>query len=283
VVAWVGLAALAERLLDLPLRDLFSATAARSVASFAASTWPPDLSPGFLRELAPAALVTLAVSVLGTALAAAMGLWLAYPAAWRVQALRRGAGPPALARRLAVELVSWTARALLNLGRTLPELLWALLLIFAVGLGPFAGALALGVHTAGVLGRLYAEVLEEVPAGPVRALESAGASMAAASAFAVLPQAAPQLLAYTLYRWEVAIRASAVMGVVGAGGIGQLLHVSLSLFHHHRTLTLVAVIVAMVSAVDLLSGWLRRRVLEGPARPEAAAPPDGAPAVADAW
>jgi phosphonate transport system permease protein len=283
VVAWAGLVVLAGRFLHLPLRDLFSAATVRGMASFAASTWPPDLTPGFLREVAPAVLVTLAVSILGTALAAAMGLVLAYPAAWRVQALRRGAGPLTLPRRLAVELVSWTARALLNLGRTLPELLWALLLIFAVGLGPFAGALAVGVHTAGVLGRLYAEVLEEVPAGPARALESAGASAAAVSAFAVLPQAAPQLVAYTLYRWEVAIRASAVMGVVGAGGIGQLLHVSLGLFHHHRTLTLVAVIVAMVTAVDLVSGWLRRRVLDGPVRQEAAAPRVGAPAVADAW
>jgi phosphonate transport system permease protein len=284
VAAWAGLAAAAAAFLDLPLGDLFSFATARSAASFAASTWPPDLDPAFLREIAPAAVATLAVSVLGTSLAAAIGILLAYPAAFRVHTLRGSA--PSRGRRAAIEAASWTARALLNLGRTLPELLWALLLIFAVGLGPFAGALALGIHTAGVLGRLYAEVLEEVPAGPVRALETAGAPAPSVSAFAILPQATAQLVAYTLYRWEVAIRASAVLGIVGAGGIGTLLHVSLNLFHHHRTLTLVAVIVLMVTAVDLFSGWLRRRILEGPAPagapPEARAVPGG-PAVADAW
>ncbi|HET6922140.1 MAG TPA: ABC transporter permease subunit, partial [Anaeromyxobacteraceae bacterium] len=140
---------------------------------------------------------------------------------------RLGAGAGSRARRAGLAAVAWTARGLLNLGRTLPELLWALVLIFAVGLGPFAGALALGIHTAGVLGRLYAETLEEVATPPVDALRAAGASGAAASVFAVLPQAFPQLVAYTLYRWEVNIRASAVLGVVGAGGLGGLLHVSL--------------------------------------------------------
>ena len=286
VAAWAGLAALAAAFLDLPLKDLLSSATARSVASFAASMWPPDLDPAFLREIAPAAVGTLAVSILGTAIAAALGILLAYPAAWRVHALRRSGGARSPARRVAMEAASWTARALLNLGRTLPELLWALVLIFAVGLGPFAGALALGIHTAGVLGRLYAEVLEEVPGGPVQALENAGAPGLAVSAFAVLPQATAQLVAYTLYRWEVAIRASAVLGIIGAGGIGALLHVSLNLFHHHRTLTLVAVIVGMVTLVDLFSGWLRRRILEGPA-PEGAPPEPravpGGPAVADAW
>jgi phosphonate transport system permease protein len=171
----------------------------------------------------------------------------------------------------------------LNLGRTLPELLWALVLIFAVGLGPFAGALALAIHTAGVLGRLYAEALEEVPAAPLAALREAGAGDAAASAFAVLPQAFPQLVAYTLYRWEVNIRASAVLGVVGAGGLGGLLHVSLNLFHHHRTLTLLAVVVLLVTAVDLLSGAIRRRILEGPAERTEARPEPEAAAMVDAW
>ncbi|HSN89605.1 MAG TPA: ABC transporter permease subunit [Anaeromyxobacteraceae bacterium] len=284
--AWAGLAALAAAFLDLPVADLLSVRASRDMGRFAAALWPPDLDPAFLRQIAPAALGTLAVSVLGTAIAAALGILLAWPAAWRVEALRPGGGGPSPARRVAMGAASWTARAVLALGRTLPEMLWALLLVFAVGLGPFAGALALGIHTAGVLGRLYAEALEEVPSGPVEALRNAGADFPAVSAFAVLPQAAAQLAAYTLYRWEVAIRASAVLGIVGAGGIGALLHVSLGLFHHHRTLTLVAAIVLMVTAVDLFSGWLRRRILEGPA--PAGAPPEprawpGGPAVADAW
>jgi phosphonate transport system permease protein len=264
-------------LLDLPFRELLSPASLRAAGAFARDSWPPDLDPAFLREIAPAAAETLAVSLLGTALAAVIGLALAWPAARRLHASEGGR-----ARRAAGAAVAWAARGALNLGRTLPELLWALLLVFAVGLGPFAGALALGIHTAGVLGRLYAEALEEVPLGPGDALRAAGASSAAVSAFAVLPQAFPQLVAYTLYRWEVNIRASAVLGVVGAGGLGQLLHVSLSLFHHHDTLTLVAVVVVLVTAVDLLSGALRRRILEGPAQPGRLAPePVSAPV--DAW
>ncbi|HEY6001886.1 MAG TPA: phosphonate ABC transporter, permease protein PhnE [Anaeromyxobacter sp.] len=263
--------------LDLPVRQLASLAALRSVGAFFASGWPPDLDPGFLRRVAPAVAETLAVSVLGTAIAAVLGFGLAWLAALRL----RPEGGSGRAARTARVAAAWAARGALNLGRTLPELLWALVLIFAVGLGPFAGALALGIHTAGVLGRLYYEALEEVATAPAAALQAAGASGAAASAFAVLPQAFPQLVAYTLYRWEVNIRASAVLGVVGAGGIGKLLHVSLNLFHNHDTLTLVAVILALVTAVDLFSGALRRRIVEGPAEaPRARAP---APAVVDAW
>jgi phosphonate transport system permease protein len=265
--------------LDLPVRQLASLASLRAVGAFFASGWPPDLDPAFLRRVAPAVAETLAVSVLGTAIAAVLGFALAWLAALQEHPrLEGGSGRSARAARAAV---AWTARGVLNLGRTLPELLWALVLIFAVGLGPFAGALALGIHTAGVLGRLYYEALEEVATAPAAALQAAGASGAAASTFALLPQAFPQLVAYTLYRWEVNIRASAVLGVVGAGGIGKLLHVSLNLFHHHDTLTLVVVVLALVTSVDLFSGALRRRIVEGPAEPPRARGP--APAVVDAW
>jgi len=282
MAAWALASWEAVRVLDVSWSDVLSPGAIASVGGFAASMWPPDLDPAFLRRIAPAAVVTFAVSVLGTAIAVLLGILLAYPAAHRLHALA-GAARPSPGRGAALAAIAWTARGLLNMGRTLPELLWALVLIFAVGLGPFAGALALGIHTAGVLGRLYAEALEEVPTAPLAALREAGASDATASVFAVLPQAFPQLVAYTLYRWEVNIRASAVLGVVGAGGLGALLHVSLNLFHHHRTLTLLAVIVLLVTAVDLLSGAIRRRILEGPAeRAEARREPE-VPAVVDAW
>ncbi|MFY3743091.1 PhnE/PtxC family ABC transporter permease [Anaeromyxobacter sp. Red801] len=262
---WLALAAGAAAYLELPLGELFSGATLRSAAGFFGSMFPPDLSPGFLRALVPAAAETLAVSILGSAIASVLGLGLALAA---VHPGTRGlAGAPGDSRlrsgaRLALAA---GARGAMNLLRTLPELLWALLVIFAVGLGPFAGALALGIHNAGVLGRLYAEALEEVPPGPVAALRGAGARPLAATLLAALPQAWPQLVAYTLYRWEVAVRASAVLGVVGAGGIGALLHVSLNLFQHHRTATLVAAIVVLVTAVDLFSGWLRARILAGPA------------------
>jgi phosphonate transport system permease protein len=232
------------------------------MGTFVRSLWPLDLSSRLLADLLPAAVETLAMSVLGTAIAAALGLALAAVAARAPPGLLDEAGGPAL--RLLRRAVALGARALLNLLRTLPELLWALALVFAVGLGPFAGALALGLHTAGVLGRLYGEALEEVPADPVAALRAAGAGPLAAGWFAVLPQAAPQLVAYTLYRWEVNVRASAVLGVVGAGGLGRHLYVALSVFDQGKAATLVLAILLLVVAVDAVSAALRRRLPGAP-------------------
>ncbi len=260
IAGWAIAAVASGWFLGLPIGELFSAKAARDMASFVASMFPPDLDTSFLASIGPAALETLAVSVLGTAIAAVVGICLAYPAAHRLHAEVDEGELGSRRRRPLTIAAAWLARSILNLGRTLPELLWAMLFIFVVGLGPFAGALALGIHTAGVLGRLYSESLEEAPAGPLQALRDSGASQMAATAFAVLPQSFPQLVAYTLYRWEVNIRAAAVLGVVGAGGLGKALHLSLGLFMHHRTLTLIIVLVLMVTAVDLMSGWLRSRV-----------------------
>jgi len=249
--------------LGLAPGELFSARALTGMGAFAAALFPPDLAPGLLRSIVPAAAETLAVSVLGTALAAALGIGLAALAVHRPPQLVDEAG--GLPRRLGAGALSLGARAAMNLARTLPELLWALALVFAVGLGPFAGALALGIHTAGVLGRLYVEALEEVPAAPVAALRAAGAGIASLGWFGLWPQAAPQLVAYTLYRWEVNVRASAVLGVVGAGGLGRQLYVALSVFDHGKALTLVVAILGLVTGVDALSGALRRRLPGAPA------------------
>jgi phosphonate transport system permease protein len=258
LIAWVAAGALAIRFLQIPLSELFSVQALRSAASYVWAMFPPDLEWSFVSNLGPAILETLSISILGTAIAAVLGILLAYPAAlktWSERVSDQPANSPGLFLQ---RVASWSARGVLNLCRTLPELLWALIFIFVVGLGPFAGALALGVHTAGVLGRLYSEAIEEVSGGPLLAVRSGGATDAATFAFGAWPQAFPQLVAYTLYRWEVNIRASAVLGVVGAGGLGKALYLSLGLFHHHRTLTLIMVIVGLVAGVDLLSSWLRR-------------------------
>jgi len=252
----------AARFLDLSPGALASPGALRGMRAFAAGLWPPDLAPRVLAALAPAALETLAMSVLGTALAAAGGLALAWLAA---RPLDRVPGEAAgRAGRAVHAVVAWGARAVMNLSRTLPELLWALALVMVVGLGPFAGALALGVHTAGVLGRLYFEALEEVPTAPLAALRGAGASRAATGLLGVLPQVWPQLVAYTLYRWEVNIRASAVLGVVGAGGLGRDLKLALSWFDYRRAATLVLAILVLVLVVDAASAVVRRRVFTGP-------------------
>jgi phosphonate transport system permease protein len=266
---FAAVAALAASFLELAPWALVGAKARAGMAAFARAAWPPDLDPAVLRAALPAALETLAVSVLGTALAAAGGLALAYAAAAPLDRLageRRSRARDAPRRALAL-----LARAAMNLGRTLPELVWALALVLAVGLGPFAGALALGVHTAGVLGRLYFEALEEVPAAPLEALRGAGASRFGAALHGVLPQVFPQLVAYTLYRWEVNIRASAVLGVVGAGGLGRDLKLALSWFDYPRAFTLVLVILALVSAVDVASAAIRERVVRGPSQAAARA------------
>jgi ABC-type phosphate/phosphonate transport system permease subunit len=147
---------------------------------------------------------------------------------------------------------------LLNVLRSIPELVWAALLLVAAGLGPFAGTLALAAHTAGVLGRLFADALENAEPLPETALRTNGAPALAAFFYATLPQTLPQMLSYTLYRWENNIRAAAVLGVVGAGGLGQMLKYHLSLFQMQSAATVVLAMLLLVALVDAASFALRR-------------------------
>ena len=117
--------------------------------------------------------------------------------------------------------------------------------------------LAVGFHTGGVLGKLFGEVLEDVDPAPLEALQATGAGRLQILLYGVLPQ----FVSYALYRWEVNIRAAAVLGFVGAGGLGQRIHVTISLFLEHQLLTLILAIYAMVTLVDALSAWLRRRLV----------------------
>ncbi len=230
--------------LDLQWAQFFSMEAARSMARFAGEFFPPDMRPAFVRQVLAATWETLAMSALGTMLAAVFGLLLALPAS-----------------RLHVGDAAWTrtpTRLLLNALRAVPELVWAGLLLIAAGLGPFAGTLALAVHTTGVLGRLFAEALENVPTGPGAALRAQGARDAQVFLYATLPQVLPQLTSYTLYRWENNIRAAAVLGVVGAGGLGQLLYFHMGLFHMGKTATILIAMLLLVGLVDALSYGLRR-------------------------
>ena len=151
-------------------------------------------------------------------------------------------------------------RWLLNALRAIPELVWAALLLVSAGLGPLAGTLALALHTTGVLGRLFAESLENAPPGPALALRTPGAGGARVLLYATLPQVLPQLLSYTLYRWENNIRAAAVLGVVGAGGLGQLLAFHMGLFHMAKTATVLLAMLALVALVDGVS-YAARRVM----------------------
>ena len=225
------------KLLDMDLGALFTGEAASAMGDFVSGFFPPDTSREWLWEVLVGIWETLAISVVGTLLAAVAGMLLALPkfrAPWNV---------------------------LLNLLRSVPELVWATITALAVGLGPFAGALALGLHTAGVLGRLYAEALENAPSQPADALRRTGSSRAMAFLYGTLPGAAPQLVAYTLYRWEMNIRMAAILGFVGAGGLGQLLYFKLSLFHYAEASTVIIAMLLLSIAVDQASAWLRRKML----------------------
>jgi phosphonate transport system permease protein len=204
----------------------------------------PSTDATFLGRLVVASAETLAMSALGTLLAAAFGLLLALPAS------RTHADDRAPARS--------PTRLLLNALRSIPELVWAALLIVSAGLGPFAGTLALAMHTTGVLGRLFAEAIENAPPVPGFALRAQGVGEGRVFLYATLPQIVPQLLSYTLYRWENNIRAAAVLGVVGAGGLGQMLSFHMGLFQMSETSSILIAMILLVAMVDLGSYFTRR-------------------------
>jgi phosphonate transport system permease protein len=240
----LGLAALiVASFMTLPLQweALFTADAARTSMEFLRGFAPPDVTPAFLRKTLVATLETLSMSALGTAIAALFGLMLALPAGGRFGQFARGA-----------------TRLVLNVSRSIPELVWAAILLIAAGLGPFAGTLALAFHTSGVLGRLFADALENSSPLPETALRINGARPLAAFFYATLPQTLPQMMSYTLYRWENNIRAAAILGVVGAGGLGQMLKYHLSLFQMHQAATVILAMLVLVALVDAISFILRR-------------------------
>lgn len=230
--------------LDLQWAQFLSLEALHSMGRFVGEFFPPDTSPAFLAKVAVGAWETLAMSALGTVLAAVAGLALALPAS------RLFDGDAARARSL--------TRLMLNALRSIPELVWAALLLISAGLGPFAGTLALALHTTGVLGRLFAEAIENAPPGPGAALRAHGVGNGRVFLYATLPQVLPQLLSYTLYRWENNIRAAAVLGVVGAGGLGQLLAFHMGLFQMGKTATILGAMLLMVAVVDAASHGARR-------------------------
>jgi phosphonate transport system permease protein len=232
--------------LNLPWQALFSAAALERMARFVAEFLHPETNPAFLAKLAWATLETLAMSTLGTLLALVAGLLLALPAS------KMHAADPAIWRG--------PTRWLLNGLRSIPELVWAALLLISAGLGPFAGTLALAMHTCGVLGRLLAETIENAAPGPAFALRLREVGALRVFLYATLPQILPQLISYTLYRWENNIRAAAVLGVVGAGGLGQMLMFHMGLFQMHETASILLAMLLLVALVDGLSYTIRTRL-----------------------
>lgn len=249
---WPGL-----QLSELNLAVLVAPDNLRNMGQFASGFWPPAHERDFLELLAEATLQTLAIATAGMALAwlLAMPLALLASRALSLSALARSGQPAWWAQAL-----RWPVRGLLIVLRSVPEIVWALLFVRAVGLGPSAAVLAIAITYAGMLGKVYAEIFESVDLRPTRALLLAGSPRLAAFAYGLLPNAAGEMLSYSVYRWECAIRASVVMGFVGAGGLGQLIDQSLRMFAGAEVASMLLTFLLLVLLADSLSRWLRGRL-----------------------
>ncbi|RYF31289.1 MAG: ABC transporter permease [Comamonadaceae bacterium] len=224
------------------------------IGGFLAGFWPPATDAAFLSMLGKATLETLAMATAGTALAFVIAAPLAFVTTRALSVSRIGPGP-GRARAL---VVRQAGRSLLMVLRAIPEIVWALLFVRALGLGPAAGVLALAITYGGMLGKVYAEVLESTDTRPARALLEAGSGRFAALFYGLLPNCAQELTSYTVYRWECAVRASVVMGFVGAGGLGQLMDQSMKMLNGGEASSILLVFLALVLLADALSHALRK-------------------------
>ncbi|MFT5430959.1 MAG: phosphonate transport system permease protein, partial [Myxococcota bacterium] len=251
-------------LLEIPWEELLAPSAMEQARLFIDAFSEPTTDSEFLWHSWNLALETLAMAFAGTGIAALIAFVLAPMATSSLTVF--GFLPDAprgswLWRVPAMVLLLGT-RLLFQVTRALPELVWALIFIVWVGPGAFAGALAVGAHTIGILGRLFGETYEEVEPAPVAALEAIGVGAFGRWLVGVLPQVAPRILAFALFRFEVNVRATAMVGFVGAGGIGDALHTAISLFHMSDLATLLLVLFAMVIVVDAVGDRLRAILLK---------------------
>ncbi len=243
------------------LESLGPAGIATRLVRFVCHMLPPDMSWTFVSSFGIALLQTIAISLIGTLIGLALGVILAVPATSTLAFLpSHSPGQVRVIDRALRWFLFWSARLILNILRSIPELVWVLICILAVGIGPFAGTLALGLHTAGVLGKLYAETMEEVPNRPVEALRSLGARPLQILLWAIWPQARPLLSSYTVLRWEMNLRASTILGLVGGGGLGQAIYNNVQLGFYPRLSTLILLIYALVLTSDWIGERLRMRV-----------------------
>ena len=218
-----------------------------SIGKFFQAAVSPELSGEFLSLALSSAWKTIAYAVAGICLAVALGLPLGILASG-VLARRSRAKIPGVAG----------FRFLLGAMRSVHELIWAWFFVAAVGLSPAAAVLALAIPYAGILGRIYADILNDVPSTPLRALRASGASEAKVLLYGRLPMALPDMLSYTFYRFECAIRSAAIMGFVGVGGLGMQIQLSLLDLYFSEVWTLLFTLVGLVLVVDLWSSWVRR-------------------------
>ena len=243
---------------DLPL--LFEKQGRDNILKFFSGMFPPEHSSQFLSLMARPALETIQISIVGTLIAIAIGFPLGILATrnFSVGGILNEADTSGSPFRYALRFsIYFVARGVLSLFRSIPEFVWAFMFVRAVGLGPFPGVLAIGIAYGGMLGKVYSEIFEAVNPRPLEALQSTGANKLQIFFYGWLPQVLPNFVSYTLYRWECAVRASAVLGLVGAGGLGQQIEISMRMFNFNEVLTILIILFIMVASVDILSSKVR--------------------------
>ena len=261
--AWAGRVgwALAAIVLAWPLLvwtefkpwQLFAPESLQPTLTFLAGFVPPRIDAEFLQLVARETWRTVAIATAGLALALLIALPLTLLSV-------RTLSISGLAGRMAPlpAALRFTLRGVMVVLRSVPELIWALVFVRVVGLGPTAGVLAIALTYAGMLGKVYGEILESGDAHPAASLLRNGSGRVQAFFYGLLPQNAGELTSYTVYRWECAIRSSAVLGFVGAGGLGQQMDNSMKMFNGGEVSTMLLVFVLLVAGTDRLSAWLRR-------------------------
>lgn len=221
-----------------------------AVREIAVAFVTPDLSPGFLGTLLGDAWTTIAFAITGMTIAILLGVPLGILASGTLQTGRY--------RRLGVMAA---ARAILAILRAVHEIVWAILFVAAFGLSPAAGVLAIGIPYGGILGRVLAERLQDVPTPPLNALRASGASESKVLLYGRIPASAADIVSYTFYRLECAVRAAAVLSFVGLGGLGLRISTALDDLAFERMWTAVFALVLIVIGIDLWSALVRRRLL----------------------
>ena len=232
---------------------LFESESLKVSGRFLGSFFPPALEPGFLALVARETWRTVAIATAGITLA----LVIAVPAtllSTRVLSISALSGRMARGPAWLRQGLRWALIVL----RSVPELVWALVFVRVVGLGPTAGVLAIALTYGGMLGKVYGEILESGETHATEALLRNGSGRLQAFSYGLLPQNAAELTSYTVYRWECAIRSSVVLGFVGAGGLGQQLDNSMKMFNGGEVSSMLLVFVALVALADQTSAWLRR-------------------------
>lgn len=227
------------------------------MGDFLLQFFPPNLQLEFLSLVLKATVETLAMATAGIALAMIIAVPLGLIISYSLSISRIG---PTSDHQLA-QFMRFIARTLMLVLRGIPEIVWALLLVRVFGLGPIAGVLAIAITYGGMLAKVYSEILESGNTLPARALILSGSGRVAAFLYGLLPSSAQELASYTIYRWECAVRASVVMGFVGAGGLGQLMDQSMKMLNGGEVSTILIVFLGLVLLADYISLLIRKQLV----------------------